>query len=297
MKNYFRTALDFLVNSNLFISACAYFFTRQACSSIYFPDGAELRLAVDRYAWLAGIAVFFIYGAQRLYYVWRASSALSPRESWYKRHFNLMLALVGISAVAVCILLFSFPFRLVLYLLPWLIVSLLYFAGPWPLRKIYGLKAFVIGLAWAGACVYVPNRFFLQLQGKDELELYWLSAGSFFFVAALCVPFDIRDVAEDKERQVRSLAVVYGAGVAKWIAVVLVLLYPVFLLWGNLPVYVTVSALCTAVISAVAFFFAREKRSPYYFSVLIDGLLLLQFVHWKLALEICISNDLWQYIG
>jgi UbiA prenyltransferase family len=251
-----RKTLDFISNSNLFVSCCAFFFSKQALLSLNITDKRTLSL----YPLLVSVSVFFIYGCQRLYHSKRSRPPFTEREQWYAEHFGLILFPVAFSGLAVVSMLFFFPPVMILYFLPLLAVSLLYYLGPLPLRKIHMLKGFLIALVWTAVCVAVPYCLFPNQ--KTAGEMYFLTAGTFFLVSGLCIPFDIRDMKEDREKNILSLPVLYGITGSKVIAVLMVVAFPLLLrFWGKTDRQIVYAGFTTALISAAVILLSGKKRS------------------------------------
>jgi 1,4-dihydroxy-2-naphthoate octaprenyltransferase len=265
---------EFIAYSNLFISASSYYFTLYCCESLHISsDKTKL------YALIVALSVFFIYGLQRLYFV-KSKPALTPRQHWYKRFFNPMAFMVGASALSILPLLFLFPFKLALYFALPAVISLVYYLGPLPLRKVFAIKGFVIGLVWAACCVVIP--FYIFQPQISAGKMFLLATAAFFFVAALCIPFDIRDIHEDRPKKIKSIPVVLGVRMSIVTGIALAVLFGVLICLANFEANVILAAVVTSAITIFAVGFSTPERSKFYFSLLVDGLLFAPFLSLRL---------------
>ncbi len=269
MQKILRTVPDFIANSNLFIAICSYFFTLFCCETMKIFSRRRIEFAL-----LVGCSVFFIYGLQRLYFV-KFKPVITSREKWYRQHFTFMTFLVSLSAAAIVFFIFRFPSELIFYFSAPALLSLLYYLGPVPLRKIFAVKGFVIGFVWALTSVVIPFLIFYPDMYAGKMIL--IGAYVFFFLAAICGPFDIRDVHEDADRNIRSIPVVYGIRFSVIVGITLSLLFILFFLVPQFSSETVIAMILTGIITGLTIAFSNPGRNRLYFSLLVDGMLLLPF--------------------
>lgn len=142
-----------------------------------------------------------------------------------------------------------------------------------PLREWPGFKVFLIGFSWAVVTAVLPLM--------SESNLAWstfsyAAAERFFFILALTIPFDIRDLGFDLpgQKTIPQMLGEQGAGVASIGCAI------VFLIIALLnPSYdnSTIAALAVSGVSIlVALSFSFRKRSDSYYELLLDGMIILQ---------------------
>ena len=158
--------------------------------------------------------------------------------------------------------------------------SILYFLPPVNLRKTGGLKQFYIALIWVMVCIVIPfmfeaDRFVGSKNFRKDQMLYIIS--QFCFIAALCIPFDIRDVEKDTMENTNSLPATIGIIKSKIIGVGLMLIY--FLL----SFFIETASLAgirgiVFVASSLMIWFSLPTRHRYYFTYLADGMIILQTI-------------------
>ena len=75
------------------------------------------------------------------------------------------------------------------------------------LRDFDFVKIFFVALVWAWACSLIP---LIELGYKIDGEMLLRFASSFFFIFAITVPFDIRDLDIDDHSRVKTLPSLLG---------------------------------------------------------------------------------------
>ncbi|MEN8825099.1 MAG: hypothetical protein ABF273_01960 [Wenyingzhuangia sp.] len=106
----------------------------------------------------------------------------------------------------------KFEFFRLLYLCPFLILTMLYafsFIGKngvrYSIRFIPGIKIFVIAIVWAGSVIFFPITSSI---GYNHTQLVFFF-GLVFFIIVLTLPFDIRDMSFD-ENTIKTLPMLLG---------------------------------------------------------------------------------------
>ncbi len=280
----FAKATKFITLSNLFISLCSFFFTLQ--STLLFSVDFETIL---NFSILNSIAVFSLYNAQRFYHAFKNIHSPSEKDLWYNKYKYFLLTIVVVAIIISFTQLYGIIFMLLkkwFVLLAPLFLSLFYFLPPFKLREKYFLKPFIIAFCWVYVCCFLPlfcsvNDF--ETINKSNHLFYFIS--EFFFLVSICIPFDIRDVEIDKFRNVKSIPVVLGINSAKLIAIIMSLL---FLFMGVLIFGKGVGSLgflLMAAINTVFIVYSSSTKNPAYYSILGDGLIILQFVFLYISLQ------------
>lgn len=143
------------------------------------------------------------------------------------------------------------------------------------------LKNVVLSLVWAFATVTFPLATEVNLTFDSGIIFMFLRR--FFFIYALTVVYDIRDIHRDELVGMKTLAVRFGDKGAKAIALVLLLFFVVFIAVDpvlnntsnrSLAIALYISAFVTAMIIAGT----TRKRGANYYSYVIDGSMVVQFV-------------------
>lgn len=147
-------------------------------------------------------------------------------------------------------------------LLRWLLIvilGLLYNSKFWEatIRKIPFLKIFYVGLVW-GLCFG-----FLGLA-----EVKWEIIGfSFFYISALVLPFDIRDMKSDT---IVTFPKIIGIKNTKLLAYFLILIANIISVF-SFKTDISIALFITSLISCILIYFANDKKSDAYFSFEIES--------------------------
>ncbi len=262
-----KKVLDFIVYSNLFISVCCAALTLQTAYIFL-----ETEILIHEYVLINFIATFCLYNLQRLYYSSKQEGDV--KYFWYARNRKFIFTLI------VLLLLVSFNFLLDFFIKnkSHLIVysllaslSLLYFLPPLQLKKYGILKPFLIGFVFVVIAILIPLNFIVT----QQILLYTL--GQFFFISALCILFDIRDVVTDKEKNINTFPVLIGLKNSKIIILILCSCYLILndVLWIHKFILSTHIIFC---ISCIVTIISNPKKNNYFYLIVVDGLLLLQAV-------------------
>ncbi len=270
----------FLAYSNLYVAFCVYVFTLQ--TGVFFQDKFFPEIAMFN-----SLSTFFLYNAQRLFQFYtEQNKLLNTRWVWLQRYASLMLVLLSLCAIGLIYLaLTQINYLLYHYLLLGM-VALIYFLPGIYLRRIPYLKIFIVALIWVLSCCIIPaftcrneqGRLILCLyNGAEDLMKYCLA--QFLFIALLCIPFDIRDVETDHLKGIKTFPGQFGIVAAKGISICLVVLF--LLLIRSMPAVSapqTISSAITAIVTILLIVFTRKDSHLLYYSLMVDGAIILQFV-------------------
>jgi 4-hydroxybenzoate polyprenyltransferase len=227
-----------------------------------------------------------------------ANSSVNPRTEWYRKNnrFVKTSQLIFLTASAILIVYLGinnleaiFQLELVYWLLGVIIVmaALLYY-GLLPksfirlnLRGTGWVKAFVIGFVWA-SCVNILPLIDIKIEKgalvADPVWVSWLFVKNFMFCTVNAIMFDIKDYADDSNRQLKTFVVRYGLHKTIFFILIPLLLVGVISLilftmaQGINRVAILLNLLPFACLLFVAYSLQKEKRILYYL-VIIDGLI------------------------
>ncbi len=253
-------------------------------------------------------ATILTYNWQRLLSVnKRQQYTASNMSKWISHHLIFVYGSSVVAAIVCAINFFNlFPNQQtalcilglisVLYALPILPSS----KGMLKLRDIGLTKPIVLGITWALVTAWLP----LIIPSEDYFALnvdengWLLIASRSFMVIALCVPFDVKDMAYDKATMAYpTLPVKFGVPVANAIAIGFSIigfgasLWWIFKDgWGNIMLY---GMLLSAVLNIVLLYKVKADSPEWYYTLVLDGLLLLHaaIVIAALYFEIAIAVD------
>ena len=283
MKKLLQPAFDFLLFSNIFMGLCA---VAQGLLTLYLIGSKPIYpVAGLLFTSTIGIYNFCIL----------VSKPAQPEKSAYKRirwffaHYRLMVTITIVSILALVPLFFlvSGSSRILLIFLG--VISFAYglplFAmgdKKFGLRNIPGLKLFLITLVWTMSCVLLP---ILEAQSDQQIFISMrdttiLIAKRFLFIAAIAIPFDIRDLFEDKQLGLKTIAVAWGEKKAYLFCQALLFGYVVLLfLFRHQGFDIDFIALTLSIVLAGWLIFRSEwERNEYFYFFYLDGVLILQYL-------------------
>lgn len=211
------------------------------------------------------------------------------RVRWFFEHNRLMVTITIVCILSLLPLFFliSTESRLLLIFLG--VISFCYsiplFAfgdQKFGLRNIPGLKPFLITLVWTMSTVLFPilEAQDLHLTTISLHDTTLLIAKRFLFIGALTVPFDIRDLFEDRKLGLKTIPVMIGEKNAYLFCQVMLGGYIVLLFFfKNNGFSLDFWALTiTAVLAGWLIFKSKWEKNEYYYFFYMDGVLILQYV-------------------
>jgi 4-hydroxybenzoate polyprenyltransferase len=217
------------------------------------------------FVFFATLGVYNLHSIIGLQYLKKANfddstrlSALQkrPRLAWA----NLIVALL----FGGCFALFLSDYAL---LLPPFFLALAYVLPIWRgqrLRDFGQSKLFVLAFAWAWATVILPFGCTL-ISAAAAVERA-------VFIFALTLPFDVRDIDLDAKEKVKTLAARLGRKVSLIISAALLASWGVAAaIFYSAPLFFWAGGAAAAVVSGLFFW---PKVGDWYFSVLLDGLII-----------------------
>ncbi|AZA77038.1 hypothetical protein EG347_05705 [Chryseobacterium sp. G0186] len=185
----------------------------------------------------------------------------------YTKHFFKILVLNAVAGI-VCAFLIILNHNEI-RLLKWFIIVVLgllynsFFLDVY-IRKIPLLKVFYVGLVWALVNCWLTLHEF-------SLPIFLIS---FFYITALVLPFDIRDMNSDT---VKTFPMLIGIQNTKYIAYALVFVSSLIGSFYLKPLYAVAFFLST-IITYIFIYFAENKRDDSYFSFGVETCSALPFL-------------------
>jgi 4-hydroxybenzoate polyprenyltransferase len=283
MRKLLRPAFDFLLFSNVFMSLCA---VAQGLLTFYLIGSKPVYPVLG----LLFTSTLGIYNFSIL-----ISKPQQPEKStymrvrWFFSHYRLMVTFTIVSMLSLIPLFFLISTSSKILMIFLAILSFgyglpLFTIGEqkFGLRNIPGLKLFMITLVWTMSCVLLPvlESQDMHLATISMHDTTLLIAKRFLFIAAVAIPFDIRDLFEDKQSGLKTIPVAWGEKNAYLFCQVLLAGYVVLLfLFRNTGFSTDFWALTLSVILAGWLIFrSKWEKNEYYYFFYLDGVLILQYL-------------------
>lgn len=283
IKRVLLSILDFLLFSNLFIAICA---VAQGLVTYHL-----LNVQPDRYI----LAIIF-FGTIGVYnFSMLLSKPKNPENSpfvrvrWIFSHHRLIISITLISVLCLIplgLLYLSIEAKLLMiftallalgYNIPFLTLN----NQKIGLRNIPGIKLFLIALVWSVSCVLLPvveleHNYQINISSAETLLLV---AKRFMFIAAITIPFDIRDLFQDKLYALKTIPVMLGEKKAYIFCQFLLLGYLGLLLLFSQTINAdTIALALTLLLTGWLILKSNIKKNEYYYFFYLDGTMLLQYL-------------------
>lgn len=217
------------------------------------------------YLFLIFFATLCEYNVHRFITVLTHKEALnSPKHKWVKDHLIGFYVLV-FASVAGFLISSLLAKKEVLFTLAPIAVLTLFYSIPvygnkksiFRLREIPYLKIFIISFTWSATTILLPV---IQTgQHFDPNHIILMLIERFVFVFGITLPFDIRDMADDRIANTRTLALLLGENNATKLAS------------GSLIVFSTIAVM----------HYVQLDQHLVATAMLVSGLSTLLFLHWK----------------
>ncbi|MFC3196420.1 UbiA family prenyltransferase [Parapedobacter deserti] len=279
LSDYFKRIVDHLLFSNLFISCCAVAQGAMTYLLLAIPMNGTVLV-------ILGCATLALYNFSMIL-ARPQHPAASPyrRVRWIFRHerslrFFTAAALLVSGALALGL---HRPSFVLLGLIG--VLGLAYNIPFLPafktgrragLRQVTGIKVFYIGLVWALSTVLLPvaeayhNGF-----AMNWAQVWQVLTWAFLFVVAITIPFDIRDIYQDRYYGLKTVPVLIGVRNAYRLSTALLLLHGGWVLMSGFDWRDRV-ALCGVTAIALFSVLKSAKKNEYYYFLLLDGTLIIQ---------------------
>ena len=208
---------DFLVYTNIYIGLCAAALSWETFALLKIPS------THNWYLLLIFGATLFVYNLH--YFAKLKGPKENSRMQWCRGNKMLLLAFVIGSLLFILAVLFyhykaifggpgNWQYRnlIVLLIIPALALAYSFPIFKKSLRQIGWLKMISLSGIWAFSTVLLP--VFLLPDGSgiapDDHIVLMIFINRFIFIAALSVVFNLKDLEEDKQAGIRTLAVIFG---------------------------------------------------------------------------------------
>lgn len=283
VKKVLLSILDFLLFSNVFIAICA---VAQGLVTYHL-----LNVEPDMY-----ILGLLFFGTLALYnFSMLLSKPKDPSNSpyirvrWIFAHHRLIISITLVSILCLIplgLLYLSMEAKLLMiftgaiavsYNVPFLTLN----HQKIGLRNIPGIKLFLIALVWSISCVLLP---IVELEHNHSISIsaggtLLLVAKRFLFIAAITIPFDIRDLFQDKLYALKTIPVMLGEKKAYIFCQFLLFGYLVLLIMFRQVINLdTVGLTLTVILTGWLIFKSNIKKNEYYYFFFLDGTMLLQYL-------------------
>ena len=231
-----------------------------------------------------GIAPGFIFCATWLvynlgYFNAMFSKELSYREQarWMKARmaywvFSILLALLALLYLftkfgfSAKVTLVSFGFLTFIYILH----DVNLFGKYISIRSIPYLKVFIVATTWSVITI-LPQL----IDSKDYLEdlnWKWLLVERFFFILAITLMFDVRDLNNDPKK-LHTIPQIIGIAKSKWLSLIFLVVATIGLLKLNLNTFQFFGVLLVYLLTIIMIYHSQPEKDDIYYTGWFDGVM------------------------
>ena len=271
MISALKKLFDFFVFSSLFIALCAVLMLYQTCYLFSLPFSFAL----------AGFVFSGSVCSYNFHWYLTPPTVEQPteKEVWNisNKKIHLILFILGLIGSAV------FTFLLLDHWF-WLgvtaFVTFLYSAPKINhpifslLKKIAVGKTIFLAFAWMHVTTLLP--LVIEVKRLDYHHV-WFVINRFFYIYAICILFDYRDVEEDKQAGIRSLITYFnekGIDALFWSSIMVVVV-TLALLLNYFSIAQTIALLLPVIILSLLYYPSKKNFSDYLYYFILDGLMML----------------------
>ncbi len=222
--------------------------------------------------WLYGLFSFFatmtVYNGQRLFKT--KENKATEWLIWVKKHNKLLIGLVLFSFLTALLCFFLIDKnRTLIYLLFTGVscISILYVVrikGK-NIRELPYIKIHLISFTWVIVLILFP-----LINESLDINLVTYALGFYFYVLAVTIPFDIRDLKYDLPEQ-KTIPQLIGVRKAKILSVLLLLTFVLIFVKTNSQIQFNLFFWVTIALQLFLLLMMNKKRGDFYCAGLIDG--------------------------
>ena len=268
-----------LIHSHIYISLAAVFLT----------VSAEIQLGITPlwHPWLFLIffATIFEYNFHRLVPLITNKEVLnSEKYLWIRENLTSFYLLIFFSVIGFIGSAFLVKKEVLIVLAPIAILTFLYSIPVlgnkkqlFSLREIPYLKIFLIAIVWSSATILLP--VIQSDEVFDKAHVVALLTERFFFIFAIAIPFDVRDLESDKHAGIKTIPLLLSEKKALTISFLSLLLFFLisFFHYQSQNDWFIIEALGLSALTTYLFLRSEKiKNLSWYHHGVLDGAMLLQ---------------------
>ena len=268
-----------LINTNIYISLAAVSLTVET----------QIQLGIEPQWHLYLIIIFFAtlfeYNIHRLITITTKINIINSKKyEWVRENLKGFYFLIFASVIGFICVSFFVEKDVLLILSPIALLTLFYSIPVFGrrnfffrLREIPYLKIFLIAFVWSSATILLP--LIQSNYNFDTIDIVAMLAERFFFVFAITIPFDIRDIKVDKQDGLKTIPMLFNENKALAISCLSIIIFFVISLfhYQTQNRWFIVWAVSISAVTTFVFIKNRKIRAlPYYHYGVLDGTMLLQ---------------------
>ena len=263
----FKKTINNLTLSNLYISIAAGVICSGISHLLHYHQVFEIGLFVFS-------STLSIYSFQRLVKYKLEEKRESELNSWLEKTVKIQVVYIFLFAI-LSMYIYFFTLNAFENTKWWMVISLILsvlyavkLKGK-SLRDVHYLKMHLISIVWCNSLLFP----ILLNNDYESTNLLFILIHYFLFIA-LCIPFDIRDLYYDVT-SLKTLPQLIGVINSKLICISAFLFFAVGSILLKPDLIEHYFYILSIIIGFIILSFASEKRKSYYYTLLIDGVILV----------------------
>jgi 4-hydroxybenzoate polyprenyltransferase len=264
---------QWFVFGNLWVSICASSLTWLS----YFGRSIPIQLTVVAFVFFSTLIIYnmnIISGLNAI----REKGTNSIRHYWCIANENLLKAFTVIGIIGASICFVNLSIHSWIALVPLVLAAILYVVpligkrGDGTRLREFGLsKIFTISIVWAAVTVLLPLINSIGVSVLIE-PTFWLDIlARAVFILAITLPFDIRDLENDKMINVRTIPMVFGVAKTLRMSIVLLAVYGFSSLFLSHEILLGLGHLVGGLIAAGLVMLTNTNRIDMFYSFILEG--------------------------
>ncbi|TPN81357.1 UbiA prenyltransferase family protein [Aquimarina algicola] len=172
-------------------------------------------------------------------------------------------------------IIFQIPLKTLLFLLPFVALTVFYVVPILPkkknLRNLAGIKIFIIAVVWSGTTVLVPM---LHVNNTIDLNVLIEAVQRFLFIIIIMLPFEIRDLQYD-DATLETVPQKIGVTKTKVFGSILLVMFLLLTPVKENVLFSSIEILSTILVTSITLFFlwgTERKQSEYYCSFWVESI-------------------------
>lgn len=264
--------IDTIINSNIFIALAAVLLTLSTQVQL------GLEVHSHKYLYLIFFATLLEYNFHKLVVIWKNDEEYKNKKyDWVKANLKFFYTLIFISLGAFLFFVFTSKVEVVIAFLIFGSVTFFYsqpFLNLFNIRSIPYMKVFIIAIIWSLTTSILPLIYSHNHINENDILII---IERIFFLLAITIPFDIRDIEQDNLAGIRTFGTKFGKEKAYKLAYISIIIFLGISIYHYHSQFYILIAMLISGLSTMFFLHNKSIReTQYYYYGVLDGTMFLQ---------------------
>lgn len=261
-----KKIFDYYIFSNIHVAIATY--------SLVKITLLEIGISENKTAYFVLFATLLSYNLIRIL---RINTIKNWYNNWITKNIKILYTISAISILAILYISTQLRTKAIITIIPFALATIFY-VNPTKkksLRKIAGLKIFLIAISWAGITVLFPLiQNYMTIRITD-----WVTfIQRILFVIVITIPFDIRDMEYDA-KELKTLPQQIGIRKTKITGILLLISFLILeYLKTEEPEKTITNLLIIAIISGALLIKATKKQTKYYSAFFVEAIPIIWYI-------------------